>query len=304
MFCKNCGKEVKDGVGFCGFCGAPISVTAPQQKSNPTKKWYQKTPVIILLIFAFFPLGLYLMWKYTDWSKAIKAVISAVVAIIALIAFIGDGAKPTATDSTTTTVSQTEKETVTTAEDKEVGAFTSISNLTNDEAKTIINDLKSVGVKEVEKVSVVGNQSDAVGGASFNISYKGYTVTLIVINKKTDSIYSGDITLFENGKVVNDINDYIFDAADEGKFIYYAEEYVKQCLISPSTAEFPGLVLERNEWKVSRKKDVVTISSYVDSQNGFGAMLRSNFIIQISYSTNECLYLELNGEILTGKYQR
>lgn len=250
MFCKNCGKEVKDGVGFCGFCGAPISATAPQQKSNPTKKWYQKTPVIILLIFAFFPLGLYLMWKYTDWSKAIKAVISAVVAIIALIAFIGDGTKPTATDSTTTTVSQTEKETVTTAEDK------------------------------------------------------GYTVTLIVINKKTDSIYSGDITLFENGKVVNDINDYIFDAADEGKFIYYAEEYVKQCLISPSTAKFPGLVLERNEWKVSRKKDVVTISSYVDSQNGFGAMLRSNFIIQISYSTNECLYLELNGEILTGKYQR
>lgn len=304
MFCKNCGKEVKDGVGFCGFCGAPISATAPQQKSNPTKKWYQKTPIIILLIFAFFPLGLYLMWKYTDWSKAIKAVISAVVAIIALIAFIGDGTKPTATDSTTTTVSQTEKETVTTAEDKEVGAFTSISNLTNDEAKTIINDLKSVGVKEVEKVSVVGNQSDAVGGASFNISYKGYTVTLIVINKKTDSIYSGDITLFENGKVVNDINDYIFDTADEGKFIYYAEEYVKQCLISPSTAKFPGLVLERNEWKVSRKKDVVTINSYVDSQNGFGAMLRSNFIIQISYSTNECLYLELNGEILTGKYQR
>ncbi len=34
MFCKKCGKEVKEGTVFCGYCGAPVGQTAgPQQQS-------------------------------------------------------------------------------------------------------------------------------------------------------------------------------------------------------------------------------------------------------------------------------
>ena len=55
--------------------------------------------------------------------------------------------------------------------------------------------------------------------------------------------------------------------------------YVKQALKSPSTADFPFLdfsatVTNGNEYE---------ISSYVDSQNSFGATLRSNWTTRLKY---------------------
>lgn len=44
------------------------------------EKWYQKTRVIILLIICLFPVGLYLMWKYTDWKREIKIAITSIIA--------------------------------------------------------------------------------------------------------------------------------------------------------------------------------------------------------------------------------
>ena len=48
------------------------------------KKWYQKTGWIIALLILFFPVGLFLMWKYTNWKKPIKGIITALILIIAL----------------------------------------------------------------------------------------------------------------------------------------------------------------------------------------------------------------------------
>lgn len=36
------------------------------------KKWYQKTGWIIALLILFFPVGLFLMWKYANWNKKVK----------------------------------------------------------------------------------------------------------------------------------------------------------------------------------------------------------------------------------------
>lgn len=51
-------------------------------------KWYQKTGFIILFLILFFPVGLYLMWKYTDWNKKLKSGITLVVAVIALLSLM------------------------------------------------------------------------------------------------------------------------------------------------------------------------------------------------------------------------
>ena len=32
MFCKHCGKEIKDGVRFCPMCGKPTGVTEEKEK--------------------------------------------------------------------------------------------------------------------------------------------------------------------------------------------------------------------------------------------------------------------------------
>ncbi len=86
-------------------------------------------------------------------------------------------------------------------------------------------------------------------------------------------------------------------------FISAAQFYVKYGLKSPSSADFPGQILELDQWRVTKRKNIVEVSSYVDSQNSFGAMLRSQFTVQINYTTSECTYLNINGQRLSGTYQ-
>jgi len=62
----------------------------------------------------------------------------------------------------------------------------------------------------------------------------------------------------------------------------YAESFIKQKLKSPSTAKFPG-VFEKNEHVSFQDTNVYLINSWVDSQNGFGAIIRSNFKCQITF---------------------
>lgn len=52
--------------------------------NNDSKKWYQKTSWIIALLILFFPVGIYLMWRYTNWKKPIKIFISLFFGIILL----------------------------------------------------------------------------------------------------------------------------------------------------------------------------------------------------------------------------
>lgn len=54
-----------------------------------------------------------------------------------------------------------------------------------------------------------------------------------------------------------------------------AQQFVKQGLKSPSSAEFPVLPYEANDLGDGRYR----IVSYVDSQNSFGAMLRSDWSV-------------------------
>lgn len=324
MYCNNCGQPIQENSAFCSNCGAsqrpatthsspqltpqqpPQAVSYPSENNKPkTKKWYEKTIVIILLLIFFFPAGLFLMWKYTDWKKIIKIIITVIVAIFAIGMMFGDSESNTDTSAQTTetTVYTAETTSSTAAIDKDVYAFTSISNLTNEEAKAILKNLEAVGFDHIDSVVVNGSQSDADAGASFNVSYNGYTITLTVIDRKTDYMVSGDVVLFEDGKIVDNINNYIISDGEKGQFIYYAKEFVLQGLKAPSTAEFPGTVLEIGEWKVSRNKNVVTVRSYVDSQNSFGAMIRSNFAVQMNYTDKTCLYMEIDGTVMYGEPQ-
>jgi len=59
---------------------------------------------------------------------------------------------------------------------------------------------------------------------------------------------------------------------------YYSQSYVKSILKSPSTADFPF----SDEAVVNKiGKDSFEVISYVDAQNSYGAMLRSNYVCQL-----------------------
>ena len=60
---------------------------------------------------------------------------------------------------------------------------------------------------------------------------------------------------------------------------FLSQRIVKENLKSPSTANFP--IDDYKGWLV--KDSVVLIKGYVDSQNGFGATVRSKFTIKWQY---------------------
>ena len=69
----------------------------------------------------------------------------------------------------------------------------------------------------------------------------------------------------------------------------YSEDCVKKILKAPGTAKFPGL-LEKADHIKDLGGGRYQINSWVDSQNGFGALLRSRFvcIVKINPSSYQC----------------
>ena len=61
-------------------------------------KWYQRTWAIILFLIIFFPVGLFLMWKYSNWSKIAKGVVTGFFALILVSNMITGGSKYTETN--------------------------------------------------------------------------------------------------------------------------------------------------------------------------------------------------------------
>lgn len=56
-------------------------------------KWYTKTGWIIALLILFFPVGIYLMWKYAKWNTIIKAIVSGMFAIFLISELINPSEK-------------------------------------------------------------------------------------------------------------------------------------------------------------------------------------------------------------------
>jgi hypothetical protein len=57
-----------------------IKESSPKQSNS----WYKSTAVAIGLLILFFPVGLFTMWKYMKWSKAIKWIITGTLLLLFL----------------------------------------------------------------------------------------------------------------------------------------------------------------------------------------------------------------------------
>ena len=72
MFCQRCGRPINDISAFCPHCGQSLSV----------KVVHTHSATVILLLLVFFPIGLYLMWKRTNWAKAVKIIITVFIGLV------------------------------------------------------------------------------------------------------------------------------------------------------------------------------------------------------------------------------
>ncbi|MDO6518604.1 hypothetical protein [Zobellia uliginosa] len=73
---------------------------------------------------------------------------------------------------------------------------------------------------------------------------------------------------------------------------YAAQKFIEKSLKAPATAKFPALFKSSVTKKSS---DTYYVSSYVDSENDFGAIIRSNYVVVLKQkSDGKITLIDLN----------
>lgn len=188
--------------------------------------------------------------------------------------------------------------------DENVKAIMEGTGLSQNDAEKAFEAIKSVGFTQVERLTFL-DEKDGMKAYSASLGYtKDFLVTFYGSEVFGISLDSAVFYDRDAGGALDTIKNYTLDMNEKSTFIYLAQENVKQALTSPSTAEFPSLVFNLDQWRVVREKDIVWVQSWVDADNAFGARIRNQFLAQYSYSTQQLLYLELEGNVVYGSPQK
>lgn len=230
-------------------------------------KFYQKNAFMWVMLFLFFPVGLYLLFKHTSYSKRTKAIILG--GFIALFALAGVSGPKESSTVVSPKITQSEMS----------KAISKSTEIIPEKANAVEDVLKQCGITSVEKISHDDklDNSYATGGKGFRVVANNNEVENLIVylskDGQVDAVRWAAQNLYKDGAVVAKISDYHMTLEEKSRFQYSCEETIKKLLKAPKTADFPSIT----EWTFVKDKDKITIQSYVDAQNSFGAMIRSKF---------------------------
>ena len=170
---------------------------------------------------------------------------------------------------------------------KMVKVIKSSLNVNNEEAAEMENIFKSIGFDEIDSIEAdeVLDEYEGVGSKGYrvkaNFSQNNNIILYVSSDNKIICIRWADKDFYRDGKVLLNFNDYLISWDEKNEYNIDAQERIKSLLKSPSTAKFPSI----NDWKFGKDNGIVIVQAYVDSENSFGAKLRSEF--QIKYDSNK-----------------
>ncbi|HGS8878974.1 TPA: hypothetical protein ACMWLU_003058 [Clostridioides difficile] len=172
---------------------------------------------------------------------------------------------------------QDDKKVVNMSEDEQ--KISKVTNLAQEQVQNIAKILKECGIEDFESIK----HDEGLDNAHFD-GEKGYRIefggsqNIILYLNKDNSVYNvrwADNDFYKDGKVVSKVSDYTLTMDEKTALQLQCQNGVSAILKSPSTAEFPNIT----KWMFSKNKEEIVVQSYVDSQNSFGATMRSEFQI-------------------------
>ena len=221
-------------------------------------EFYEKDWFIVLMLIVFFPVGLFLMWKYSKWPKVAKIIVTIVIAAIAIFSGGSEESKNVETKSTNTEVETVDK-TKDTNTEAEITKANKIKEL-QEKSKTILDSKDYYAMNEDERKTI----NELVEKWDDEIDY----------NFKSE--YADKKVQYENDKY--------YDENYQGIIIANVQEEVRKQLMSPKSADFPWSFNEYNITYQGESEDGLyryTVESYVDAKNPFGVEIRNNYICMI-----------------------
>lgn len=221
----------------------------------------------------------------------IFAIILFVVLTTIMFIFINNNSEPTnSTNNTNTSYTPQPEITMGYAE-----RYIGVDKKTGDAIDEI---LKQCGLENITSI-----QSDANLNDMHFEGEKGYRVETSTLSNITLYLYADYVVyavrynsndLFLNGKIISTIDNYVLSIDDRTTWRFFCEELIKTVLKSPSTAKFP----KTTEWSFNKNGNSITVEGYVDSQNSFGAEIRSYFQFVIDSESKSVQSFIFDGEKL------
>lgn len=276
------------------------------------RKFYETDWFMWLMLFFVAPVGIFLLWKYKRFNPKVRIILSIVFSVFFIFMMI------------TAQIDEARK-----IESEKQEAIKIEAQKKADEEKKKIEDEKkrleelnkpsefegiTIGQKEKLKDFIQGEAKKSINkegtfADTWKIFQEGelYTLMFSYITKERSVDVDNRFVASVNWDGISDklemenitSNPVIILGTDHFvKLTTIAEDAVKANLKAPSTAKFPGVILDADQWSfkatfkgTSDGNVLYQIQSYVDAQNSFGAMLRSNFVVTVEINWNTKDYL-------------
>lgn len=125
------------------------------------------------------------------------------------------------------------------------------------------------------------NNLEDINQLKADLIFKGNTIYKIYLN----SLYE----LYCEDKIQYTVSDFTYTFSEKSSIKTLCMNSINTLLKSPSTAQYPSI----SQWSISKTYGEWHIISYVDSQNSFGATIRSSFELKIK--DNQVTYFVFDG---------
>lgn len=184
-----------------------------------------------------------------------------------------------------------------------------VCNVTDEQAIAIEEILISCEITPIEKIEyddMLDGMFNA-GDTGYRLQSKGVKNIIMYLNSEKEVIIvrHASIDLFSENTYKKKLSSFYLTTSQETTLQLSVQNGVKSIIKSPSSAKFPSIT----KWNFHRDPltNIVTIASYVDSQNSFGAMIRSEFIVlyeitgDIEQGQYTLLYFEFDNQVIVDK---
>lgn len=255
-FCRNCGKEIGEAK-FCPECGTPVAGTESKaadsaQAVSPPPKTPNMPPM---------PGQAWQPPRKKNHGCLITFLVVLGVVLFAVVMLI-----LTTRDQQIGTTEFTR------------GQIVAATKASNEKAQGIESILKSC---DVEPIAIIYDDIldyDNLWGYRIKTKEGANVIMYTTHDHQVSALKYADYYLYQNGEQLLKLSQFMMSLNEKSNIQYASQEAIKSILKSPSTAKFPL----SDQWNIWKTPDEIVVQSYVDSQNGFGAEIRSEF--QIKYS--------------------
>jgi len=153
--------------------------------------------------------------------------------------------------------------------------FAKDNNLELELSKNILKASSLIGV-DVKEIGYFEKTDIGTGEKAFLMGYNEVSLTVSIgQNNDVSNITSGGFIFYQNGALNYTIQERVLSYDEKGMLMVWTKDAVINNLKSPSTADFAPL----EDWKFGKEGQIYKVYAYVDSQNSYGAQIRTEFVL-------------------------